>query len=68
MSTQTTEPMRELDSRVSDGLHVQLLWGQHDGRLAVAVTDMKTGVAFSVDVPDGVRSLDVFHHPFAYAT
>jgi hypothetical protein len=67
MSTQTTEAMRELDSRVNDGLHVQLLWGQHDGRLAVSVTDMKTGVAFSVDVPDGARSLDVFHHPFAYA-
>jgi hypothetical protein len=59
--------LRELDSRISDGIHVQLLWCQTDGRLSVAVNDTRTGASFSVDVPDAQRSLDVFHHPFAYA-
>jgi hypothetical protein len=59
--------MRELDSRVNDGIEVQLLWSDTDGRLSVAVNDTRTGQRFSVDVPDATRSLDVFHHPFAYA-
>lgn len=59
--------LRELDSRVNDGIHVQLLWSSSDGRLSVAVNDTRTGQAFSVEVPDATRSLDVFHHPFAYA-
>jgi hypothetical protein len=59
--------MRELDSRVNDGIHVQLLWSSTDGHLSVAVNDTRTGQTFSVDVPDQTRSLDVFHHPYAYA-
>jgi hypothetical protein len=58
---------RELHSRVNDGLHVRLLWSEHDQRLAVAVDDRKTGDAFVVEVRDGDRPLDVFHHPYAYA-
>jgi hypothetical protein len=64
-SNQTS--LRELDSRTSDGIMVQLLWSSSDGRLSVAVNDTRTGESFSVDVPDSTRSLDVFHHPFAYA-
>jgi hypothetical protein len=59
--------LRELDSRFNDGIHVQLLWSSADGRLSVAVNDTRTGQSFSVEVPDNKRSLDVFHHPFAYA-
>jgi hypothetical protein len=59
--------LRELDSRFNDGIHVQLLWSTSDGRVSVAVNDTRTGQTFSVDVPDNARSLDVFHHPFAYA-
>lgn len=59
--------LRELDSRYSDGIHVQLLWSSADGRISVAVNDTRTGQSFTVDVPDNERSLDVFHHPFAYA-
>ena len=58
---------RELDSRIVDGLHVRLLWSADDQRLAVTVTDTKTGEGFVVDVHEGERPMDVFHHPFAYA-
>ena len=59
--------IRELDSRTNDGIHVRLLWRKHDGRLWVEVADTKAGDAFAVDVRDGERPLDVFHHPYAYA-
>jgi hypothetical protein len=62
----TAEP-RELDSRTSDGIHVQLLWHPLDGHVSVAVDDTKTGEAFALEVRYGQRALDVFHHPFAYA-
>lgn len=58
---------RELDSRISDGIHVQLLWYPHDGHVSVAVSDSKTGRTFELDVRHGDRALDVFHHPYAYA-
>jgi hypothetical protein len=67
MTAQIHHTMRELDSRSGDGIHVRLLWNEHDGRLAVAVADEKTGDAFVVDVRDGDRAMDVFHHPHAYA-
>jgi hypothetical protein len=59
--------MRELDSRVNDGIHVDLLWCERKGKAWVAVTDSKRGQQFSVLVRDGERPLDVFHHPYAYA-
>lgn len=59
--------MRELDSRVNDGIEVRLLWSSIDGNLSVAVNDTRTGQSFLVDVPDAESSLDVFHHPYAYA-
>ena len=59
--------MRELHSRTSDGIHVTLLWSEHDNRVVVDVADSKTGETFRVDVHDGDRPMDVFHHPFAYA-
>jgi hypothetical protein len=62
-----TAAMRELQSRVNDGIQVDLVWCERSGRAWVAVTDSKSGEAFSVPVRDGERALDVFHHPFAYA-
>ena len=61
-----TEP-RELDSRTSDGIHVQLLWHSLDGHVSVAVNDTKTGEAFELEVSHGQHALDVYHHPYAYA-
>jgi pterin-4a-carbinolamine dehydratase len=67
MSAQASHAGRELDSRISDGIHVRLMWDEHDGRVTVSVTDAKTGVAFVVEVRDGDRAAEVFHHPFAFA-
>ena len=67
MTTHTTSELRELDHRVSDGIDVRLLWRPHDDRALVAVSDAKTGEAFTIAVGSDQRALDVFHHPFAYA-
>ena len=58
---------RELDSRTSDGIHVQLLWHPPDGHISVAVNDTKTGERFELELDHSQRALDVFHHPYAYA-
>jgi hypothetical protein len=59
--------MTELAHRLDNGLDVALLWSRHTGRLIVTVTDLRTDEQFSLDAPSH-RALDVFHHPFAYAT
>jgi hypothetical protein len=68
MTQPSAQITRELDGRTADGVEVQLLWCQSDGRLTVAVTDTKTGEAFELPVREGERALDVFRHPYAYAT
>ncbi len=60
--------VHELDSRWTNGIQIRLLWCQSDGQLSVAVADMRSGECFRIDVRDGERPLDVFHHPFAYAS
>jgi hypothetical protein len=67
MTHEIPTSIRELDSRTNDGIHVRLLWRKDDGRLWVDVIDTKAGEAFGLDVHDGERPLDVFHHPYAYA-
>jgi hypothetical protein len=62
----TATAVRELDSRESDGIHVQLLWHPLDGHVSVAVNDSKTGEEFELEVPHGQEALAVYHHPFAY--
>jgi hypothetical protein len=68
VDTSTKMKARELDSRITDGIEVRLLWRPSDNNVSVAVNDTKTGEAFQVDVRPGQRALDVFHHPYAYAT
>jgi hypothetical protein len=58
---------RELDSRSSDGLEVQMLWREHDNQVFVVVCDKRSDVAFCLTVHEGERALDVFNHPYAYA-
>jgi len=58
----------ELDSRINDGIHVRLFCHRTDGHVSVAVDDTKTGETFDVPVGAGDRALDVFHHPYAYAS
>jgi hypothetical protein len=58
---------RELAYRAGDGLKVALLWRQADNRLTVSVADSRTGDSFELPArPE--NALDVFHHPFAYAS
>jgi hypothetical protein len=59
--------IRELDSRISDGIYVRLLWHIDNGRVSVTVDDAKTGEAFELPVREGERALEVFRHPYAYA-
>ena len=59
--------MTELAHRSNNGLDVALLWSRSTGDLVVAVEDIRTGESFTVDAPLN-RALDVFNHPFAYAT
>jgi hypothetical protein len=67
MSAKILHTMRELRSRSGNGIHMRLLLSEDDGRVSVAVVDTKTPDGFTLDVRDGDRALDVFHHPLAYA-
>ena len=67
MTATTSTLMRELDHRSSNGIDVRLMWSESDGRVHVAVTDNKTGEAFTVEVRDGESAAKVFQHPFAYS-
>ena len=67
MTESALATIHELHSRVSDGIHVRLLWRAHDDYLWVCVVDSKRGGRFGVEVRDRHQALDVFHHPYAYA-
>jgi hypothetical protein len=67
MTGSTTHLIRELDHRTSDGIDVRMLWNSREDRVIVTVNDAKTDEAFTIEVRDGQRALDVFRHPFAYA-
>ena len=60
--------MRELDYRFVNGLQVQLWWDSETSCIWVSVRDARTESQFLIEVRDGERPLDVFHHPFAYAS
>jgi hypothetical protein len=57
---------RELDYCANDGLEVALLWSEVENRLAVSVSDDRSGEAFVLDV-ESHNALDVYHHPYAHA-
>lgn len=67
MTAETLTSIRELDSRVSNGVQIRLLWCQHDDSVWVSVIDTRNGEAFRCEVAPDERPLDVFAHPFAYA-
>ncbi len=60
--------MRELDSRVNGGIHVRLVWCEPDRRVLVTIYDAQTGRHHCIEVPEGERALQVFHHPYAYVS
>ena len=57
----------ELHHRSADGIEVSLLWSRMTNALTVAVEDSRSGVSFELPAP-AEKALDVFEHPFAYAT
>jgi hypothetical protein len=52
---------------VSDGIEVRLCWSSQDEEVFVALTDRLTGDAFEVAVRRDESTLEVFHHPYAFA-
>jgi len=65
-SATTSEILRELDHRESNGVEVALLWSPRTDRLAVVVSDSAAGESFELPV-ESSDALEVFHHPYAYA-
>ena len=68
MTVDSLTAVRELHSRINQGIQVRLLWHAPDERLWVTVSDLRDGDTFSIEVGDRTRALDVFHHPYAYVT
>jgi hypothetical protein len=66
-TTAYRELPQELARRVGGGMNVTLLWSRSDDRLAVEVWDSGSGCHFELEAPRD-RALDVFYHPYAYAT
>lgn len=70
MNTQPTSHIttqrRELDNRRSQGIDVTLWWSPPTNSLFVTVLD-DAGDSFEL-VVDPHEALDVFNHPYAYAT
>jgi hypothetical protein len=58
---------KELAQRENDGIAVRLLWQTETDRLTVSVQDWRTGEAFELTA-QAHQAMDVFHHPFAYAS
>jgi len=57
----------ELAYRANDGVEVSLFWSKRCRRLTVVVSDSRTDQSFELTVhPE--NALDVFHHPYAYAS
>jgi len=67
MTATIHERERELDFRFSAGIEVRLLWNQLSQKLRVTAFDTTTGEELEIPAPPE-RALDVFHHPFAYAS
>jgi hypothetical protein len=63
----TDTTLTELHHRSADGIEVSLRWSRVTNALTVAVEDSRAGVSFEVPAPAD-KALDVFEHPYAYAT
>jgi hypothetical protein len=59
--------LQELAYRYSDGLEVTLFWHQVTEGLTVCVCDQRRGSYFEIR-PEPHQALDVFYHPYGYAS
>jgi hypothetical protein len=64
----STTSSRELAHRSGDGIDVWLMWHPGTDSVSVRVSDVKAGANFEIPVKARHRAMDVFQHPFAYAT
>jgi hypothetical protein len=64
--SESTPTFLELAHRVDGGVEVSLLWRQLDNRIAVTVSDTRSGDWFVLDA-DHAEALEVFYHPYAHA-
>jgi hypothetical protein len=62
----TSNGLKELASRETDGLVVSLLWSDVDNSVKVVVADTKLLQRFELAVASDC-ALDAYHHPFLYA-
>jgi hypothetical protein len=60
-------PPHEPAYRADDGLEITLLWQPETDDLKVCVCDQRLGAYFEVQ-PEPHLALDVFYHPYPYAT
>jgi hypothetical protein len=58
----------ELAVREQNGISVTLSWARGTELLAVTVVDDKNDDSFAFVLDPDERPLDVFYHPYAYAT
>lgn len=65
--TTSQRPFRELARRTNGDVAVTLLWSAFDDRLAVTVSDSRSGAWFVLDA-EADNALDVYYHPFAHIT
>lgn len=65
--TPFTKPLQELAFRSNGGLDVTLFWCPADDELMVCVCDQRRG-AYFVMKPEPQLALDVFYHPYSYAS
>jgi hypothetical protein len=59
---------KELAHRTADGVEVTLRWHPAEDRLSVLVDDTRLGERFELAVEARESPLDVFEHPYAYAS
>jgi hypothetical protein len=59
--------LKELNYRARGGFEVSLLWSPESGQLAVVVVVESGGAEFAMEVEPG-EAMEVFRHPYAYAT
>jgi hypothetical protein len=59
--------LRELDTRVSNGLAVQLYWDSDSGEVLISLGDERSDLNEVFPVP-AACALDAFAHPFVYLT
>jgi hypothetical protein len=58
----------ELISRSESGVDVALLWKRDDNTAIVVVVDHVAGESLLLHVHKGDNALDMFRHPYAYAS